>query len=381
MSRFVRALFLIAALCTAGRSQQKGDLPPVLLWDQVEGHCPAKLDWKNLMGSTVVVSLGSDDVFPEDIAEWNEVPQALQGEPVVFIQVVSGSAFLLDQALKKTAYMGCILLDSHDANRANFKLPNAPRTVVVDRMGYIAGYAQGTADADEIRSVLNHESETGLSPLPFQLQQQTFRASAEPVSYDVHIASAQPGDRRVFGPEMSDTYSLRNQPLKLAILDLWETPLARISLPKDLDPRNYNITAHIPVPDRALLLRLVQDAIQNQLGLRVHLELRTEHVYLLTAKSTSSQLKPAGKEGRWMTGGGQGSIIGTSQTMPDIAKAFEGLLEVPVLDETNLQGKYDYSASSKFAGIDAALDMARQLGLEITPADRPIQMLVVNKVN
>ena len=180
---------------------------------------------------------------------------------------------------------------------------------------------------------------------------------------------------------MPDTYSLQNQPLKLAILDLWETPLARISLPQDLDHRNYNITAHIPVPDRALLLRLVQDAIQNQLGLRVHLELRTEHVYLLTAKSTSSQLKPAGKEGRWMTGGGQGSIIGTSQTMPDIAKAFEGLIEVPVLDETNLQGKYDYSASSKFAGIDAALDMARQLGLEITPTDRPIQMLVVNKVN
>ena len=153
MNRFVRVLILIAALCTAGRAQQKGDLPPALLWDQVEGHCPAKLDWKNLMGSTVVVSLGSDDVFPEDIAEWNQVPQALQGEPVVFIQVVSGSAFLLDQALQKTAYMGCILLDSHDANRRISSCRTLP--------GRLSSIAWGTSPV--MRKALLTRTKSGLS--------------------------------------------------------------------------------------------------------------------------------------------------------------------------------------------------------------------------
>src|ERR1700733_10778779 len=94
----------------------------------------------------------------------------------------------------------------------------------------------------------------------------------------------------------------------------------------------------------------------------------------------SPKLQPAINGEKRMCGGGQGSIIGTAQAMPDIAGVFEDLLNAPVIDGTGLKGKYNYSALSKLSESEAAFDLAHQLGLELTEAERPIAMLVVRKV-
>src|SRR5208337_645125 len=129
MKLSVLALWMIAVLTGFARAQHSGDIPPALVWNKLKGNCPASLEWVALRGKVVVVSLTDDPVFPEDIVEWNEVAQNFQGEQVLFIQVVAGSEFLLDQALKQTAFQGCILFDSDLANRQNFKLPRFERTV------------------------------------------------------------------------------------------------------------------------------------------------------------------------------------------------------------------------------------------------------------
>jgi uncharacterized protein (TIGR03435 family) len=74
------------------------------------------------------------------------------------------------------------------------------------------------------------------------------------------------------------------------------------------------------------------------------------------------------------------SIVGRARTMQDIARAFEGLLNVPAVDGTGLKGKYNYSASSKLSEPDAAFDLAHQLGLKLTQAESQIETLAVRKV-
>jgi len=121
--------------------------------------------------------------------------------------------------------------------------------------------------------------------------------------------------------------------------------------------------------------------VEWQFGLVVEKEERTERVYMLTPlQKRSPKLQPAINGEKWMCGGGQGSIIGTAQAMPDIARAFEGLLNAPVIDGTGLKGKYNYSALSKLSESEAAFDLAHQLGLALTEAERPIEMLVVRKI-
>jgi hypothetical protein len=80
-----------------------------------------------------------------------------------------------------------------------------------------------------------------------------------------------------------------------------------------------------------------------------------------------------------MTGWGEGSIIGTRQTTHVIAAALQGLLSVPVIDETGMTGIYDYSATSSLTGSEAVLDLARQLGFDLKIAYRPVEMLVARQ--
>ncbi|MGD1091959.1 MAG: TIGR03435 family protein [Bryobacteraceae bacterium] len=368
----------MAMLTGVAGAQHSGDIPHALVWNKLKGNCPASLDWQNLRGKVVVVSLTADDVFPEEITEWNTVAQKFQREQVLFIQVVEGTEFLLDQALQQSASQVCILFDSDRANRKNFKLPTSiGGTVVIDPLGVIAGYSRGDPEEHSVRSVLNHQVDSGLSEVPPRLR--PTKAVTAP-SFGVHITPATRSDVRNYGAG-PDRYTAMNWSLKQIILDLWSMPIARIVFPEKLPEGNFDVTAHIPVDNHELLTQILREAVEKQFGLRVDREQRTQRVYMLSVPGNpSSKLQPAIGEERVMSGGGQGSIIGTAQTMEDIARALEGLLNVPVVDETGLKGKYNYSALTKLPAAEAPFDLAHQLGLELTEAERPIQMLVVRKV-
>ena len=382
MKLLAQALSLIAALAGFAKAQRVGDPPPALVWNKLKGNCPAALDWPSLRGSVVIVSFSLDPIGSDEIVEWNEAVQKFPTEGVLFIQVIGGSEFLLDRALGQTAFKGCLLFDSDLVNHLKFDLPPHGRSVVVDRLSVIAGYSSDVPGEDAIRSVLNGELDTPLLKAPPQSHSSNPAAGLDPVpSYEVYISLAPSGWLRALGEGGPGRYISKNFPLKLIIMDLWDTPIARIEFPENLDKGNYDVTAHIPVADREVLLRTVREAVETRFGLRVGKEERTQRVYLLTAgPNPSPNLRPAISGEQSMGGGGQGAIFGTALAMPEIAHTFEDLLNVPVIDATGWKGTYDYSASSKLSGSEAALDLAHRLGLELTATERPIEMLVVRKV-
>ncbi len=373
-------LSFFALLAGVAIGQHRGDVPPDLVWEKVRGHCPPSLDWPSLHGNVVVISLDGDALFPEDVTDWAASSRKFQGKPIVFLRIIAGSEFLVDQALRKAAYTGCILLDSHEANRRNFKFTSIPRTVVIDQLGVIAGYSWGP-DERGILAVLDHEQETGLSEVPEEPQPYNPRAGADSFPFfEVQFSLAPPDGLRALDQGGPHFYISKQQPLKALILDLWDTPTARTSYPENLDQRNYDVTARLPFADRDLLRRLVRKAFETKFGLGIAREVLMQRVYLLTADpAPSPEMQPAREDDIEMSGLGQASLIGMAQAMQDVARALEGLLNVPVIDETGLKGRYNYSVSSKLSEAEAVFDFAHQLGLELTPAERPIEVLVVRK--
>lgn len=371
---------LIALAASLAPGQRRGDVPPELVWDSLKGNCPAHLDWVNLRGNAIVISFGADDVFPDEIAQRNEILQKFQDQAVLFVHIVDSSEFLLDQALKTTPYLGC-LLDRHEVNRRNFKLPPLQRTVVVDQFGYIAGYDHTYPDEDAIQRLVTHQVATGLFEEPPPPHPYEGQGTDLVPSYEVLISPAQKDELRVLGLATEpDLYLTKNQPLRLIILDLWRTPMAKIQFPENLDQGYYDVTARMPLADNQPLLKLVREAVEMRFGLRIEREVRTVAAYVLTASRPSAHLQPATEQDGWMSGGSEKSIIGSSQTMGDIAAILEDLLRKPVIDETGVEGKYNYSASSSLSGTEAVFDFAHQLGLELTPAARPVEMLIVRSV-
>jgi uncharacterized protein (TIGR03435 family) len=374
----MRVLALILLVASSGVAQRRGDVAPALIWDKLNGTCPEKLSPPDLKGNVVVISLGDDFPIPQEVSDWNDLPKRFPNEPVVFLHVVTGSEFLVDQALKNATYPGCILIDGAGANRENFKLSWSTQTVVIDSFGLIAGYS-GYADGETIerpvRAVLDYHDASGLSESPPEGSRQRSRP-AKAASWNVLIEPAEAGGPQGFedGP---DRYAAKNKSLEFIVSTLWNTPPALVLLPDGARNRSYSVSAHIPVSDYDLLLKLCQESVEKQVGLLIDREMRVTRAYVMSVSAqASTHLQVAHGDQQEMTGGGEGSIIGTRQTTDNIAAALQDLLGVPVVDETGMKGKYDYSATSHQAGPEAAFDLASQLGFDLKPADRPIEMLV-----
>jgi uncharacterized protein (TIGR03435 family) len=381
MKRTAALFCLSAGLAGLVWGQRAGDLPLALVWDRLKGACPASLNWSSLRGNVVVVWFGDENAVSADVAHWNDLPDKFQTEPVVFLRVVSGSEFLLDLALKRTAYRGCVLLDSGATNRRNFKIRYVPQTLVVDPFGYIAGYSGADGDDERaIRRTLNREKETGMSEQPRQVRPEITPETEPPPSYDVHITPSEPGEPRVSGfGSRAGSYLIRNQPLKNIVINLWDTSPERIVFPQNLDPGNYDVTAYLPVQDDDLLRNLLREAVEQRFGLRVEKQMRTAPVYVLTAVQPSPQLRPASEKEETMMRGGENALVGANQTMKDIARTLERQLGGLVIDETRIEGNFSFSVSSSLRGRDKVFDFARQLGLRLEPAERSVEMLMVRK--
>jgi len=92
-----------------------------------------------------------------------------------------------------------------------------------------------------------------------------------------------------------DVYMTRNQPLKFIVMDLWETPLAQISFPENLDQGNYDVVARVPAAEGELLRTLIREAVEERFGLRIETETRTVRAYVMTALRSSPQLQPSSR--------------------------------------------------------------------------------------
>lgn len=105
--------------------------------------------------------------------------------------------------------------------------------------------------------------------------------------------------------------------------------------------------------------------------------------YVLTA--AQPKLDDTVSTGGSSSSSGPGRIGGVNSGIRHIARSLEGLLNRPVLDETDLTGRYDFQLSWPQTdkddvppeAIQAAL--REQLGLELKPAKRMIEVVVVEK--
>jgi len=272
--------------------------------------------------------------------------------------VQGGSEFLLDQAIKQSGYDGCVL---YDPGGKNINLIMAGGSILVDEFGIMARRGvchwglSPAEDAPAIADVVNVEP------------------------YGIRVTESVDEGGPSTGESSAQRYALYNHSLRMMIAEVWDTPATRVQSPVDLDEHSYDIAAYLPGEDRELLMNLVRHEIESTLHIVVEKEPTVQRVYVLTATKLSSQTQ-ASKEGtQQMSRADSGSAIGTAQTMKELAATFEREINSPVLDETGIAGTFDYSAYSKLEGRARVIDWARQLGLELTDAVRPINMLVVRK--
>jgi len=177
--------------------------------------------------------------------------------------------------------------------------------------------------------------------------------------------------------------------------------------PSWMESEKYDILAKPDtegVPNAAQLRSMVQKLLVERFGLEFHREKKELSAYVMTVdkaglKITKAEANRGNLPG--FGGRGPGAVGVNNSTMPEFADFLQArLLDRPVVDQTGLEGRYDFTlewkpdipASAAGGAAPPALPqniedrpdlltaMRLQLGLKIESGKTPVEVLVIDKL-
>jgi uncharacterized protein (TIGR03435 family) len=160
---------------------------------------------------------------------------------------------------------------------------------------------------------------------------------------------------------------------------------SRIITNSPLPLERFDVVASVPDRNDETRNNMLEQAFGAAFGIHAVVETREVPVYLLTQKSGSARgLVPAATDS-FAAALGPGKISGVGLPMALLCQGLEKGLGKPVVDETGLKGKFDIELKWEQKEPDhlnpqALIDAVRErLGLDLSPAQRPVEVLVIDK--
>lgn len=171
-------------------------------------------------------------------------------------------------------------------------------------------------------------------------------------------------------------------PLRRALAHAYGVPETRILGPSWLDDTRYAITGIVTDPKD--FEPLFQQELANQFHMLAHRENRVVPVYVLKRLSGPTRLSESPNSGTITTSAGSDGNIGLNlprARMPAFIDILANAAGRPVLDETNLDGAYQFVLSWKPRSTAALQAAVRdQLGLDLSDERRAVDLVVIDHI-
>jgi uncharacterized protein (TIGR03435 family) len=222
-------------------------------------------------------------------------------------------------------------------------------------------------------------------------------------SYLVHISPAKDEDSlNASGPDYLD---LKSFTLKALIQELYDVTPIRIQLPASLDDgKRYEVAMVLPErEDKLQMYARFRQGIEDYFHITARPEKRLMDVYVVTApdgkppavkatpdegplafssRSQVSSIEFTGRPDLKPSNIAAIRGIALDGTTEQFCRLLEDGLDRPVVDETNLQGEYEFNIQASSQRNNDFLDRLHdQLGLRITPGQRTVEVLVIELHN
>ena len=160
------------------------------------------------------------------------------------------------------------------------------------------------------------------------------------------------------------------------------------------DRYDINGVPDVPgVPSLKQMQAMYQKLLADRFHLIFHREVREIPIYALTVAKGGAMLKPADPNENLNTGnsggGGQRTLKFTNMSMPDFALNMNFYEDRPVIDQTALPGRYDFTlrwtsdvSAENEPGAPPSLFTAikEQLGLRLDAVKGPAEVFVIDRV-
>jgi len=395
----MKKLFAIATLALmsglSGRGEtheaQVGEVPPPLGLETILQAPPGtQASWESLKGKVVVLEFWATWCGPciAAIPHLNEMAAQFKDQPVQFIAITDEKEVVVAPFLKKKPMHAWVGLDTDRSMFKDYLISGIPHTVVVDQDGKIAAItypstltAQHLKDAlagkklalaqpGSSKAIRADQVPAGVRPDPEPL----FQVLIRPSESTTMSSGSNPGSLRISGASVSDVLAA-----------CYDVRAGRIFPNCPLPEGRFEFVIKTPSKQPDVAHDWLRRAVENTFGLTARQETReVDTLVLTTGTQPAEHLSPTvSTGGSSSSSSGGGSLNGVNQVIESIAASLEGFLGKPVVNETKLTNRYDFQllwdetgAEDAYRGRLAAA-VREQLGLELTPAKRPIEVLVV----
>lgn len=386
-------------LATSGTGPKIGDLPPLLEASTLLQAPPeAKLNAASLRGKVVILEFWATWCGPcvASIPHLNRLAEKFKDQPVQFVAITPEDEPKIKAFLAKRAIKAWVALDTNNAMNQAYGVTAIPHTVVLGRDGVIAAITHPDELTEEqIKDLLagRRISFAGRNSESQKIQQ---KSSDEPQPlFQVMVRPSAYTNSTGWGG--GGRFMARGYTIWELLPRAFDQPLqshSRLQTNGPLPEGRYDFVVMQtkgPTGNENALEKnvsvLLQQALKSAFGLSGRKETREVDAMFLRVKGTNAPgLVPC------LTAGGganyrPGLVEGTDMSMTGLALALEYALNKPVFDETGVTNHYDVLLKwdqtawdrPNPEGLMKALQ--EQLGLELVPCKRPVEMLVVEQEN
>jgi len=374
-----------------------GDSPPAFGLERLlQAPDGTKASWASLKGKVVVLEFWATWCGPcvGAIPHLNELANTLKDKPIQFIAVTDEDEKIIASFLKRKPIHAWIGLDTDRSMFKDYAITGIPHTVVVDKKGKIVAITHPTMLTEQVLSDVLAGKRLALAA-PSQDHRGGIRPGYLPYGGDHEPTNLFQVLIRPSPPEMQDGGSMASGNGGLTICgntvfdvfsSCYDINLVRVITNTVLPEGKFDFVVKTPFKEGDAARTWLRQAVESTFGLQARRETREMPVYILSVqRQDADNLAPTVSTGGSSGQSGPGKLQAINQPISSLAGGLESMLHSPVLDETGLTNHYDYELkwTEEAEGRpkpEAMVQAVReQLGLQLTPARRPIEVIVIEK--
>ena len=387
--RLIAALLLLVSPLLAVEIKIGHPSPPLTLDHILQASPGTVADWQQLQGKAVVLEFWATWCLGcrEKIPHLNRLAERFAARPVQFLSITDEDIDIVTRFLKDQPIAGWVGLDTDGTTFERYGVTGRPLTVLVDTGGIVrAATGAGPVTDSTVEALLAGEPLD--LPAWSESRDQGMGQTRADTLFEVSIRTAGSVAVTGYSPNAIVARGGRFEGYGLTVRRLlamaYGFPDERIMAPSWCDKSRYDLVLASPLrisDNPTERRRLIRQVLTETFRVEVNREPRSTNVYVLQ-KIPERMLELESSEfTSRLLNGRRGNFKVTGGELRDLARLLKRELDRPVLDETGLEGRYDFELSWDIRNPISVLDFVRdELGLELRPQVREMEHLIVQSI-
>ena len=394
------SVVVLAFFVTVAWAQEKGtellgvgdEAPELRLEKVLQAPPDTSVKIEDLRGKVVILQFwapqGRESV--QALTHMSKLGASFKGKPVQFISIAAIDESTFKAFAAAMPISGWVGLDKDLWTFSDYSAGPVPHTVVIDQQGHVAAITKAENVTEAAINDLLAGKAIDLPPKKGKAIQPQWKPGQEKDETEPLlqlVISPSNADPRAFHMSISKDgrrILVNAAPLPYLLGLTYGVRPCRvvwIGLPPET---RYKVSVVAPSGDKNAAAKLLQDALERTFGLRPMWQIRMTPCYVLRRiEDRPLALSPVSAERKGKGGAtslpADGDFTSFRGTAAQFVQVLENFLPRPVIDETALEGQYNFHVEVGRGSIDDLNPALGKVGLELKQEERRIKLLVVDR--